>query len=98
MPQGGFGVEERGRGPWRQKKKKGKRKRNNVGERKSQTLVMPRNGMRMMEPGQGPWCERMKKKNRKGKEERRTKEVADTCYASGWHENRGTWSRTVVRK
>ena len=98
MPRGDIGIEERGRGPWFRKKKKGKRKRNNVGERKSRTPVMPRDGMRMVEPGQGPWCERMKKKNRKGKEEWRRKEVADSCYASGWHENRGTRSRTVVRK
>ena len=61
---------------------------------------MPRDGMRIVEPGQGPWCERMnkKKKKRKGKEKWRRKEVADSCYASGWHENRGTRSRTVVRK
>ena len=24
--------------------------------------------------------------------------MADSCYASGWHENRGTRSMTVVRK
>ena len=77
-----------------------KRKRKNVGERKSQTPVMPRAGMRIEEPGQGPWCERMKKEKRKkkGKEEWRRKEVTDSRYASGWHENRGTRSRTVVRK
>ena len=40
----------------------------------------------------------MKKKYRTGKEEWRSKEVADSCYASGWHENSGTRSRTVVRK
>ena len=77
-----------------------KRKRKNVGERKSRTPVMPRAGMRIEEPGQGPWCERMKKEKRKkkGKEELRRKEVTDSRYASGWHENRGTRSRTVVRK
>ena len=82
-------------------RKNEKRKRKNVGERKSRTPVMPRAGMRVEEPGQGPWCERMKKKKKerkKGKEECRRKEVADSCYASGWHENRGTRSRTVVRK
>ena len=62
---------------------------------------MPRDGMRIVEPGQGPWCERMNKKKKKKKERKgkwRRKEVADSCYASGWHENRGTRSRTVVRK
>ena len=83
-------------------RKSEKRKRKNVGERKSRTLVMPQAGMRIEEPSQGPWCERMKRKKKKkkeeGKEEWRRKEVADSCYASGWHENRGTRSRTVVRK
>ena len=80
-------------------RKNEKRKRKNVGERKSRTPVMPRAGMRIEEPGQGPWWERMKKeKRKKGKEEWRRKEVADSCYASGWHENRGTLSTTVVRK
>ena len=74
-----------------------KRKRKNVGERKSRTPVMPRDGMRIDEPGRGPWCEKMKKK-KKGKEKWRRKGVADPCYASGWHENRGTRSRTVVRE
>ena len=76
---------------------KKKRKRKNVGERKSRTPVMPRDGMRIDEPGRGPWCEKMKKK-KKGKEKWRRKGVADPCYASGWHENRGTRSRTVVRE
>ena len=82
-----------------EKKKKIGQERKNRGERKSRTPVMPRDGMRIVEPSQGPWCERMKKKkNRTGKEEWRRKEVADSCYASGWHENSGTRSRTVVRK
>ena len=38
------------------------------------------------------------KRKKKGKEEWRRKEVGGSCYASGWHENRGTRSRTVVRK
>ena len=38
------------------------------------------------------------KKKKKGKEEWRRKGVADSCYASGWHENRGTRSRTVVEE
>ena len=41
---------------------------------------------------------KMKKKKKKGKEDWRRKGVADSCYASGWHENRGTRSRTVVEK
>ena len=65
-------------------------------ERKSRTPVMPWDGMRIDEPGRGPWCENEKKK--KGKEEWRRKGVAHSCYASGWHENRGTRSRTVVEK
>ena len=76
-------------------KKKGK-ERKNGGERKSRTPVMPRDGMRIEEPGRGPWCENEKKK--KKKDEWRRKEVPDFCYATGWHEKRGTWSRTVVRK
>ena len=39
-----------------------------------------------------------KKKMKKEKEQCRRKEVADSCYASGWHENGRTRSRTVVRK
>ena len=66
-------------------------------ERKSRTPVMPWDGMRIDEPGRGPWCENEKKK-KKGKEEWRRKGVAHSCYASGWHENRGTRSRTVVDK
>ena len=63
-------------------------------ERKSRTPVMPWDGMRIDEPGRGPWCENEKK----GEEEWRRKGVADSCYASGWHENRGARSRTVVEK
>ena len=68
MPRGGIEIEEPGRGPWCETMKK-KRKRKNVGERKSRTPVMPRDGMRIDEPGRGPWCEKMKKKKRKGKME-----------------------------
>ena len=67
-------------------------------EKKSRTPVMPWDGMRIDEPGRGPWCENEKNKKKKGKEEWRRKGVADSCYASGWHENRGTRSRTVVEK
>ena len=35
---------------------------------------------------------------KKEKEQCRRKEVADSRYAWGWHENGGTRSRTVVRK
>ena len=58
---------------------------------------MPRGGIGIEERGRGPWCEK-KKKRKKEKEQCRRKEVADSCYASGWHENGGTRSRTVVRK
>ena len=51
---------------------------------------MPRDGMRIEEPGRGPWY--LKKK--RGRME--WEEVS--CYATGWHENRGTRSRTVVLK
>ena len=56
---------------------------------------MPRGGIGIEERGRGPWCE---KKMKKEKEQCRRKEVADPCYASGWHEKSGTRSRTVVRK
>ena len=54
-------------------RKNEKRKRKNVGERKSRTPVMPRAGMRIEEPGQGPWCERMKKEKRKKKKKKERK-------------------------
>ena len=56
---------------------------------------MPRGGIGIEERGRGPWCE---KKMKKEKEQCRRKEVADPCFASGWHEKSGTRSRTVVRK
>ena len=65
-----------------------KKKKENGGERKSP--VMPRGGMRIKEPGRGPWYQREKK----GKWRR--KEVS--CYATGWHENKETRSRTVELK
>ena len=55
---------------------------------------MPRGGIGIEERGRGPRCEKMKKE----KEQCRRKEVVDSCYASGWHKNSGTRSRTVVRK
>ena len=87
MPRGGIGIEERGRGP---RCEKMKRKRNNVGERKSRTLVMPRDGMRIVEPGQGPWCERMKKK---GRMEEKGSPGLLLCHAVA----RGTWHPIVDR-
>ena len=60
-----------------------------MGRGESLTPVMPWGGMRIEEPGRGPWYQR-KKEN--GGE----KEVS--CYATGWHENKGTRSRTVVSK
>ena len=58
-----------------------------MGRGESLTPVMPWGGMRIEEPGRGPWYQR-KKEN--GGE----KEVS--CYATGWHENKGTRLRTVV--
>ena len=46
---------------------------------------MPRGSIEIEAPG-------------RGEEKWRRKGVADSCYASGWHENRGTRSRTVVEK
>ena len=96
MPRDGMRIVEPGQGPWckRMKKKKGK-ERKNGGERKSRTPVMPREGMRIEEPGRGPWCENEKKKN---KDKWGRKEVLDFCYATRWHEGRGTWSWTVELK
>ena len=96
MPRAGMRIEEPGQGPWcermkRKKKKEKKKERKNGGERKSGAPVMPRDGMRIEEPGRGQWCENGKKKKKK-KEEWRRKEVPDFCYATRWHEGRGTWS------
>ena len=73
--------------------RKWKKKGTNGGERKSRTSVMPRDGMRREEPGRGPWCE-----NGKKRDEWRRNEVPDFCYATRWHEGRGTWSWTVEIK
>ena len=54
---------------------------------------MPRGDIGIEERGRGPWCE-----NRKKKDEWRRKEVPDFCYATRWHEGRGTWSWTVELK
>ena len=89
MPRDGMRREEPGRGPWCEN---GKKKGTNGGERKSRTSVMPRDGMRREEPGRRPWCENEKKKK---KDKWGRKEVLDFCYATRWHEGRGTWSWTV---
>ena len=96
MPRDGMRIVEPGQGSWCERMKRNKigKERKNGGERKSKTPVMPRDGMRREEPGRGPWCENEKKK----KDEWRRKEVPDFCYATGWHEKRGTRSRNVVRK
>ena len=97
MPRGGIEIEAPGRGPWCGKIKK-KEEEGRMLDRKSRTPVMPWDSMRIDEPGRGPWCENEKKKKKKGKEEWRRKGVADSCYASGWHENRGTRSREKKKK
>ena len=36
------------------------------------------------------------RKNEKRKKKKKGKEVADSCYASGWHENRGTQQEGIL--
>ena len=98
MPRDGMRIVEPGQGSWCERMKRNEigKERKNGGERKSQTPVMPRDSMRREEPGRGPWCENEKKKKKRG--EWRRKEVPDFCYATRWHEGRGTWSWTVELK
>ena len=77
------------------REKNWKRKRNNVGERKSRTLVMPRDWMRIEEPGRGPWCENEKKK---GRMEEKGSPGLLLCHGMAWEERNPVEDRGAKMK